>query len=59
MHIDIYYFDGVHPVGESATQPIVLLATRLGVLLLLAAASLRRRRAYPDAPPVALSGAFN
>ena len=34
---------------------IELLATRLGVLLLLSAASLRRRRAYPDAPPVAHS----
>ncbi len=37
---------------------IDLLATRLGVLLLLAGSSLRRR-AYPDAPPVAHSGAFN
>ena len=59
MHIDICYFDGVHPVGESATHPIELLATRLGVLILLAGSSLRRRRAYLDAPPVAHSGAFN
>ena len=59
MNIDICYFDGVHPLGESATHPIELLAMRLGVLLLLAGSSLRRRRAYPDAPPVAHSGAFN
>jgi len=57
MNIDIYYFDGVHPFGESATHPIELLATRLGVLLLLEGRSLRRRRAYPDASPVAQSGA--
>ena len=45
MNVDIYYFDGVHPLGESATHPIELLATRLGVLLLLEGRSLRRRRA--------------
>ena len=59
MNVDIYYFDGVHPLGESATHPIELLATRLKVLLLLEGRSLRRRRAYPDAPPAAHSGAFN
>jgi len=59
MKIDICDFDEIHPLGESATHPIELLATRLGVLLLLAGSSLRRRRAYPDAPPVAHSGAFN
>ena len=59
MKIDICYFDGVYPLGESATHPIELLATRLGVLLLLAGSSLRRRRAYPDASPAAHSGAFN
>ena len=46
-------------MGESATHPIELLATRLGVLFLLAGSSLRRRLAYPDAPPAAHSGAFN
>jgi len=59
MKIDICYFDGVHSLGESATHPIELLATRLGVLLLLAGSSLRRRRAYPNTPPAAHSGAFN
>ena len=33
MNIDICYFDGVHLLGESATHPIELLATCLGVLL--------------------------
>ena len=59
MNVDIYYFDGVHPLGEGATHPIGLLATRLGVLLLLEGRGLRRRRAYPNAPPAAHSGAFN
>ena len=59
MNIDICYFDGVHLLGESATYPIELLATRLGVLLLLEGRSIPRRRAYPDAPPAAHSGAFN
>ena len=59
MKIDICYFDGVHSLGESATHPIELLAARLGVLFLLAGSSLQRRHAYPDAPPVAHSGAFN
>ena len=59
MNIDICYFDGVHPLGESATHPIELLATCLGVLLLLEGRSIPRRRAYPDAPPAAHSGAFN
>ena len=45
MNIDICYFDGVHLLGKSATHPIELLATRLGVLLLLEGRSLRRRRA--------------
>ena len=52
-------FDEVYPLDESATHPIELLATRLGVLFLLAGSSLRRRLAYPDAPPAAHSGAFN
>ena len=59
MNIDICYFDGVHLLGESATHPIELLATCLGVLLLLEGSSIQRRRAYPDAPPAAHSGAFN
>jgi hypothetical protein len=49
----------VYPFGESATHPIELLATRLGVLFLLAGSSLQRHHAYPDAPPVAHSGTFN
>ncbi len=49
----------VYLLGESATHPIELLATRLGVLFLLAGSSLQRRHAYPDAPPVAHSGTFN
>ena len=59
MNIDICYFDGVHLLGKGVMHPIELLATRLGVLLLLEGRSLRRRRAYPDAPPAAHSGAFN
>jgi hypothetical protein len=46
-------------LGESATHPIELLATRLGVLLLLEGSSLLRRRAYQNAPPAAHFGAFN
>jgi hypothetical protein len=52
-------FYGFHPLGESATHPIEPLTTRLGSLLLLAGSSLQRRRAYPDAPPVAHSVASN
>ena len=59
MYIDICYFDGDHLFGESVMHPILLLATRLGVLLLLEGRSIQRRRAYPDAPPAANSGAFN
>ena len=59
MNIDICCFDGDHLSGEGVMHPIELLATRLGVLLLLEGRSLRRRRAYPDAPPAAHSGAFN
>ena len=59
MKIDICYFVGVHLLGERATHPIELLAARLGVLLLLEGSSIPRRRAYPDAPPAAHSGAFN
>ena len=59
MYIDICCFDGDHLLGESATHPIELLATRLGVLLLLEGISISRRRAYPYAPPAAHSGAFN
>ena len=59
MNIDICCFDEVHLFGESATHPIELLATRLGVLLLLEGSSIQRRRAYPYAPPAAHSGAFN
>ena len=57
MYIDICYFDGVH--GESVMHPIELLATRLGVLLLLEGSSIQRRSYYPYAPPAAHSGAFN
>jgi len=59
MKIDICDFDEVHSLGENAMHPIELLATRLGVLFLLTGSSLQRRHAYPDAPPVAHSGAFN
>ena len=37
MNIDFFSFDGVHPLGYSATHPIEPLATRLGALLRLAA----------------------
>ncbi|MBK9440638.1 MAG: hypothetical protein IPN53_04675 [Comamonadaceae bacterium] len=59
MNIDFFSFDVVHPLGDSATHPIEPLATRLGSLLLLAGRSPLRRRAYPDAPPAAHSGASN
>jgi len=51
--------DQDHPMDESATHPIELLAARLGSLLLLAGSSLLRRHAYPDALPVAHSGTSN
>ena len=57
MDFDICYFDGVHLLGESATHPIELLATRLGVLLLLEGRTIPYRRAA--ASPAAHSGAFN
>ncbi len=50
MKIDICYFDGIHPLGESATLPIELLATRLGLLFLIA---------EQGTSPVAYSGALN
>ena len=59
MYIDIRCFDVDHLLGESAMYPIELLATCLGVLLLLEGRSIPRRRAYPDAPPAAHSGTFN
>jgi len=59
MSIYFFSFDVAHPLGDSATHPIEPLATRLGALLLLAGRSPRRRRAYPDAPPAAHSGASN
>ena len=52
MKIDMCDFNEVHPLGESATHPIERLATRLGVLFLLAGKE-------SAAPPVAHSGAFN
>ena len=58
MYIDICCFDGDHLFGESVMHPFELLATRLGVLI-LEGRSIPRRRAYPDAPPAAHSGAFN
>jgi hypothetical protein len=59
MKIDIYDFDAVYPLGKSATHPIELPATRLGYCSSLQAVAWPRRRAYPDAPPVAQLGAFN
>ncbi|MBA3057718.1 MAG: hypothetical protein KJ614_17305 [Gammaproteobacteria bacterium] len=59
MNIDFSSFDAVHLLGESATHPIELLATRPGVLLRLAGMSLQRCRAYPATPPAAHSGASN
>ncbi|NCN71837.1 MAG: hypothetical protein GW928_08325 [Rhodoferax sp.] len=59
MNIDYFCVDQTHLWGNSATHPIELLATHLGVLLLLAGSSLRRRRAYPDTQPTAQSGASN
>ncbi|MCF8211936.1 MAG: hypothetical protein K9K38_21400 [Rhodoferax sp.] len=57
--IDYFCFDAIHPLGESATHPIEPLATPLGSLLLLAGSSPLRRRAYPEAPSAAHSGASN
>ncbi|HEX5285344.1 MAG TPA: hypothetical protein VFW43_00285 [Polaromonas sp.] len=59
MDIDIFSFDAVHRLSESATHSIEPLAPRPGALLLLAGSSLRRRRAYPDTPPAPHSGASN
>jgi hypothetical protein len=41
MKIDIFHFDVVYPLGESATHPIELLATRLGCCSSLKAATFR------------------
>jgi len=59
MEIEDFSFDHDHPMGDGATHPMEPLATRLGALLLLVDMSPLRRRAYPDAPPAAHSGAFN
>jgi len=59
MSIYFFSFDGVRPLGDSATHPIEPPATRLGALLLLAGRSPLRRLAYPDVPPAAHSGASN
>jgi len=59
MKIDIYDFNGVHLLGEIATRPIALLATRLGCCSSLQAVACRRRLAYPNAPSAAYSGVFN
>ncbi|MCF8210202.1 MAG: hypothetical protein K9K38_12515 [Rhodoferax sp.] len=59
MNTHYFGFEEHHLSGDSATHPIEPQATRLGSLLLLAGRSLQRRRAYPDAPPAAHSGASN
>ncbi|NCN71994.1 MAG: hypothetical protein GW907_12810 [Betaproteobacteria bacterium] len=59
MNINFFGVDQLHLMGDGATHPIEQLATRLGALLLLAGSSLPRRRAYPDTPPAAHSGASN
>ena len=59
MDVDICYFDGVHLLGEIAMHPIELLATLLGVLLLVEGRSILRQSYYPDAPTAAHSGVFN
>jgi len=51
MEIEDFSFDLDHPMES--------LATRLGALLLLVGRSPLRRRAYPDTPPAAHSGASN
>jgi len=59
MEIKGFSFDQDHPMGDSTRHPIEPLATRLGALFLLVGRSPLRRRAYPDAPPAAHSGASN
>jgi len=59
MFIDFLSVDQPQLLGDSAMHPIEPLATRPGVLRLLAGRSLLRRPAYPDTQPVAHSGTSN
>jgi len=52
-------FDDRHHLGEVATRPIEPPSDALAALLLLAGASLPRRRALPAHPMPARSGASN
>jgi hypothetical protein len=59
MNTEFSAFDQVFPLGDSATHPLVRLATRLPLSLLIAGLGLLLRRfaatTHPDAP----SGASN
>ena len=52
-------FDQTHPLGELATYPIARFPDRLAALLLVAGSDHAPRRALPDNPETAHSGASN
>jgi len=59
MNTALSGFDDRHLFGEVATHPIRPSSAALAALLLLAGASLPRRRALPARPMTACSGASN
>jgi len=59
MSTDIFSFEELLHLGESATHPIEPPWGTLATLLLLAGMSLLPRRALPALPMTAHSGAFN
>jgi hypothetical protein len=59
MNIDIFDFDEVHLLGESATHSPAPCSPRHAALLVLAGTSPPRPLALPGTPITALASAFN
>jgi len=59
MDMDFSVFDKPYLLGESATRPIRPPSGALAALLLLAGASMRRRRVLPAHPMTVCSDASN
>jgi hypothetical protein len=59
MDIDIFCFDGIHLLGNSATHSPAPRSPRHAALFVLAGMSLPRPRALPGTPITALASASN
>ena len=59
MRINIFHFDHIHLIGDSAMHPIAPRLTRQAALLRLVGTSPLRCLALPDTPITAHSGASN